>query len=259
MADAPTRFFLREVATRVGPLALVTMDNGEDWQKPNVFGRAAFESLVELLPRLQDDRWSGLVLTGKPFVFAAGRRPGRVPAGEHAGAGACGGEGGARCVRRAIRDLPYPTLAAVNGAALGGGLEIALHCDFRTLARSVRHLGFPEVFLGIVPAWGGTQLVPRLVGAAAAVELIVANPLRQNRLTAARSRRRSSASPTRSSTTSSFSTTRSSGSSRAIDEGRPPRAARRSRRTQPRSARRRATQSTMPSTVSRSRRIARST
>ena len=84
-----------------------------------------------------------------------------------------------------IRDLPYPTLAAVNGAALGGGLEIALHCDFRTLARSVRHLGFPEVFLGIVPAWGGTQLVPRLVGASAAVELIVANPLRQNRLTPA--------------------------------------------------------------------------
>ena len=59
---------------------------------------------------------------------------------------------------RAIRDLPFPTLAAVNGAAVGGGLEIALHCDFRTIARSVRHIGFPEVFLGIIPGWGGTQL-----------------------------------------------------------------------------------------------------
>jgi enoyl-CoA hydratase/carnithine racemase len=184
MADAPTGFFLREVSTRVGPLALVTMDNGEDWQKPNVFGRAAFASLVELLPRLQDESWSGLVLTGKPFVFAAGADLNEFPlvstpelarAGAKAGHDAFG----------AIRDLPYPTLAAINGAALGGGLEIALHCDFRTLARSVRHLGFPEVFLGIVPAWGGTQLVPRVVGASAAVELIVANPLRQNRLTPA--------------------------------------------------------------------------
>ena len=81
----------------------------------------------------------------------------------------------------AIRDLPFPTLAAINGAAVGGGLEIALHCDYRTVARSVRHIGFPEVFLGIIPGWGGTQLTPRLVGAAAAVELIVANPLKQNR------------------------------------------------------------------------------
>ena len=112
----------------------------------------------------------------------------------------------------AIRDLPFPTLAAINGAAVGGGLEIALHCDFRTIARSVRHIGFPEVFLGIIPGWGGTQLAPRLVGAAAAVELIVANPLKQNRLLDAARRRPRSASPTRSSTTSSSSTTRSSGS-----------------------------------------------
>ena len=57
-----------------------------------------------------------------------------------------------------------------------------MHCDFRTIARSVRHVGFPEVMLGIIPGWGGTQLVPRVVGPAKAVELVVANPLRQNRL-----------------------------------------------------------------------------
>ena len=56
MAEQPTRFFLQEVATRVGPFALVTMDNGEDWQKPNVFGRAALASLDDLLPRLRDGR-----------------------------------------------------------------------------------------------------------------------------------------------------------------------------------------------------------
>jgi 3-hydroxyacyl-CoA dehydrogenase/enoyl-CoA hydratase/carnithine racemase len=81
-----------------------------------------------------------------------------------------------------IRALPYPTVAAVNGACLGGGVELALHCDARTISTAVRHFACPECFLGIVPAWGGTQLVPRLVGAEAAVKFVVANPMRQNRM-----------------------------------------------------------------------------
>ena len=181
MADGTTEFHLQPVATRVGPLALVTMDNGEDWRKPNVFGRAALESLHGLLPRLRDGDWVGLVLTGKPFGFAAGADLTEFPQMSTPALARAAAEAGHEAFA-AIRDLPYPTLAAINGVALGGGLEIALHCDFRTLARSVRHLGFPEVVLGIVPAWGGTQLVPRVVGANAAVELIVANPLKQNRL-----------------------------------------------------------------------------
>jgi 3-hydroxyacyl-CoA dehydrogenase/enoyl-CoA hydratase/carnithine racemase len=181
MAESPTRFFLQPVETRVGPIALVTMDNGEDWQKPNTFGRAALESLAALLPRLREGDWKGLVLTGKPFVFAAGADLTEFPQTNTPALARAASKGGHDAFA-AIRGLPYPTLAAVNGAALGGGLELALHCDFRTLARSVRHIGFPEVFLGIVPAWGGTTLTPRVVGAAAAVELIVANPLKQNRL-----------------------------------------------------------------------------
>jgi 3-hydroxyacyl-CoA dehydrogenase/enoyl-CoA hydratase/carnithine racemase len=81
-----------------------------------------------------------------------------------------------------IRALPYPTLAAINGACLGGGVELALHCDARTISTAVRHFACPECFLGIVPAWGGTQLVPRLVGVETAVKFIVANPMRQNRM-----------------------------------------------------------------------------
>jgi 3-hydroxyacyl-CoA dehydrogenase len=57
-----------------------------------------------------------------------------------------------------------------------------LHCDARTISTAVRHFACPECFLGIVPAWGGTQLAPRLVGAEAAVRFIVANPMRQNRV-----------------------------------------------------------------------------
>jgi 3-hydroxyacyl-CoA dehydrogenase/enoyl-CoA hydratase/carnithine racemase len=181
MADEPvTQFHLRRIDTRVGPVALVTIDNGADWRKPNTFGEAALTTLSEILGRLRTRDWRGLVLTGKPLVFAAGADitafPGITP--ERAREG---GRAGHELFGR-LRELPFPTLAAVNGAALGGGLEIALHCDVRTLASNVRHIGFPEVFLGLFPAWGGTQLAPRLMGAQAAVKLIVDNPLKQNRM-----------------------------------------------------------------------------
>jgi len=177
---AVTRFHLQKLDTHVGPIALVTIDNGADWRKPSTFGADALASLSEVLGGLRTRDWRGLVLTGKPLVFAAGaditQFPGITP--ERAREG---GRAGHELFGR-LRELPFPTLAAVNGAALGGGLEIALHCDVRTVASSVRHLGFPEVFLGLFPAWGGTQLTPRLVGAEAAVRLIVDNPLKQNRL-----------------------------------------------------------------------------
>jgi 3-hydroxyacyl-CoA dehydrogenase/enoyl-CoA hydratase/carnithine racemase len=165
---------------RVGDLALVTIDNGEDWTKPSTFGREALESLERTLDDLESQEWAGLVLTGKPYVFAVGADIDQFPnvTPELARAGSRAGHD----LFLRIRELPFPTLAAINGAALGGGLEIALHCDHRTIARSVRHVGTPEVFLGLFPAWGGTQLLPRLIGAANAVKVVVSNPLRQNRM-----------------------------------------------------------------------------
>ncbi len=180
MPDPITRFHLQRLDTRVGPVALVTIDNGADWRKPNTFGEDALRSLGEALEQLESGDWRGLLVTGKPLVFAVGaditQFPGITPERAREGARA-----GHELFGR-LRDLPYPTLAAVNGAALGGGLELALHCDARTMASNVRHVGFPEVALGLFPAWGGTQLAPRLIGAAAAVKLIVDNPLQQNRL-----------------------------------------------------------------------------
>jgi 3-hydroxyacyl-CoA dehydrogenase/enoyl-CoA hydratase/carnithine racemase len=180
MAASPTLFKLQRIETAAGPLALVTMDNGEDWQKPNTFGEAALLSLQETLDRLEAETWSGLVLTGKPFVFAVGADIDEF--GEITPERArLGGQAGHELFGR-LRALPFPTLAAINGAALGGGIEIALHCDFRTISSSVRHFACPEVFLGLIPGWGGTQLVPRLVGAEQAVKFVVENPLRQNRM-----------------------------------------------------------------------------
>ena len=173
-------FKLQKISTRVGPIALVTMDNGEDWQKPNTFGEAALRSLEGVLDQLRSRDWRGLLLTGKPFVFAVGADIGEFGAIEPERA-RLGGRAGHELFGR-IRDLPFVTVAAINGAALGGGVEIALHCDYRTIASSVRHFACPEVFLGLIPGWGGTQLVPQLVGAEEAVRFIVENPLRQNRM-----------------------------------------------------------------------------
>src|SRR6266851_401137 len=170
---------------RAGELAIVTIDNGEDWTKPTVFGRAAMLSLAETLDELERGDFSALVLTGKPFFFSAGADITEFPKLRDPGAAAAGSRAGHELFAR-IAALPYPTVAAINGTALGGGLEIALHCTACTISADVRHLGFPEVFLGIVPGWGGTQLVPRLVGPKEAIDVVVRNPLRQNRLLDAR-------------------------------------------------------------------------
>jgi 3-hydroxyacyl-CoA dehydrogenase/enoyl-CoA hydratase/carnithine racemase len=175
-----TEFKLARVETKTGPLALVTIDNGEDYTKPTVFGRAALESLTRLLDELESEDWIGMVLTGKPFVFCAGADINEFH-GVDPETARLGSRTGHELFRR-IAALPYPTLAAINGACLGGGLEIALHCGYRTVSTAVRHFGFPEVFLGLFPAWGGTRLVPRIAGVGAAIRIIVTNPLRQNKL-----------------------------------------------------------------------------
>ncbi len=177
---SPTQFKLQRIETRVGPVALVTMDNGEDWQKPNTFGEAALRSLEEVLDRLRTRDWRGLLLGGKPFVFAVGADMDEF-GGITPERARLGGEAGHELFGR-LRELPFVTVAAINGAAVGGGVEIALHCDYRTLSSSVRHFACPEVFLGLIPGWGGTQLIPKLVGAEQAVKFIVENPLRQNRM-----------------------------------------------------------------------------
>src|SRR6266487_5215182 len=163
------------------PIALVTIDNGADHTKPTVFGRSAFESLERVLAELESGDWAALVITGKPYFFSAGADLEEFSLRATPELARQGSRTGHELFGR-IRALPYPTVAAVNGACLGGGVELALHCDARTISTAVRHFACPECFLGIVPAWGGTQLIPPLVGVETAVKFIVANPMRQNRV-----------------------------------------------------------------------------
>jgi enoyl-CoA hydratase len=79
---------------------------------------------------------------------------------------------GGQDVMNAVANMPIPTIAAINGFALGGGLELALACDLRVASPKAR-LGLPEVGLGLIPGFGGTQRLPRLIGAGRALDIIL--------------------------------------------------------------------------------------
>jgi 3-hydroxyacyl-CoA dehydrogenase/enoyl-CoA hydratase/carnithine racemase len=165
-----------------GKAAMITMDNGFDHTRPNTFGLASLESLRTALDEVQaEPGLAAVLLTGKPFIFAVGADLSGVPLITDRAQAMEIGEAGHAQFRR-LSDLGVPTFAFINGAAMGGGLEIALHCNYRTVSGSAAAIALPECFLGLVPGWGGTYLLPNLIGAKGAVKVIVENALNQNRM-----------------------------------------------------------------------------
>jgi 3-hydroxyacyl-CoA dehydrogenase/enoyl-CoA hydratase/carnithine racemase len=164
-----------------GTLALITLDNGHDHTKPNTFGPRGLLELNEAIDQVAGrDDIAAVGVTGKPFIFAVGADLKGVPLiGTREDALAIAKLG--HDVFRRLGELHVPTFAYVNGAAMGGGVEVALHCTYRTISSSVPALSLPEAFLGLVPGWGGTYLLPNLIGAEKALKVIIENPLAQNR------------------------------------------------------------------------------
>ena len=182
-AEVVTSALVRIVELRhgAGKAALVTLDNGHDHTRPNTFGPAGLASLDAALDQVgARSDLVAVLLTGKPFVFAVGADLSGISAVTDRAQALAVGELGHRVFRR-LGELAIPSFALVNGAAMGGGLEVALHCTYRTVSAGAAAVSLPECFLGLVPGWGGTQLLPQLIGADRAVTVIIDNPLSQNR------------------------------------------------------------------------------
>lgn len=162
------------VEERPDRVAVLTFDQPNS--RANILSATLWTELeAALLPLRSRTDLTGLVLTSaKPSIFIAGADlkffldlPGPNDP-------ACRTlvEQGLR-VLGLLESLPVPTCAAIDGAALGGGLEVALACDFRVVGTNVRvELGLPETKLGLIPGWGGTQRLPRIVGLELAVDLL---------------------------------------------------------------------------------------
>lgn len=157
------------IVEQSGPIARVTINRPKVL---NALNRATLGELQETFTSLgANPAVRAVVLTGAgEKAFIAGADINELATLGPLGARAFACEGQRLCDR--ISNLAKPVIAAVNGFALGGGCEVALACHIRIGSANAR-LGQPEVNLGVIPGWGGTQRLPRLVGLGRALELLL--------------------------------------------------------------------------------------
>ena len=161
-----------------GRLALITLDNGHDHNRPNTFGPQSLLALDAAITEATSRKPAAIAITGKPFIFAAGADLSALSFITNREQSLAIGKLGHDVFRR-LGESSIPTFAFINGLALGGGLEVGLHCQYRTLA-STAFTALPEVFLGLVPGWGGATILPKLIGPERAVQVIMLNALNNN-------------------------------------------------------------------------------
>lgn len=152
-----------------GEVAIITID------RPEALNALNGELLLELSLAFElaegDLGVRALIVTGSGRAFVAGADIANLRNLSDAFSGREAALAG-QDVMNTLAAMPFPTIAAVNGFALGGGLELALACDLRVASRGAK-LGLPEVGLGLIPGYGGTQRLPRLIGQGRALDLIL--------------------------------------------------------------------------------------
>ena len=154
--------------SRLDELALITLDRPEAL---NALSFGQLHDLSRLLDTIAESDARALLVTGSgDRAFSAGadikELMGRTLVEQRAGAML------GQSVLAKLDQLPMPSIALINGYAFGGGLELALACTFRLAVPSAK-LGFPEIKLGLIPGYGGTQRLPRLIGEARATDMIL--------------------------------------------------------------------------------------
>ena len=182
--EVVTRALSRDIKLphTAGTTVLITLDNGRGHTRPNTLGARGLGELNRALDAaLAREDVVAIAITGKPFILAAGADLSafsKIVSRDQALAIARIGH----AVFDKLHTSRVPTFAFINGLALGGGLELTLHCHYWTVSAAASGIALPECFLGLFPGWGGAFIVPNLIGADRAVQLIIENPLNQNRM-----------------------------------------------------------------------------
>jgi 3-hydroxyacyl-CoA dehydrogenase/enoyl-CoA hydratase/carnithine racemase len=166
-------------------IALLTLDNGKDHTRPNTLGPHTLlefaGKLDELKERAKNGEIDAVAVTGKPYFLAAGADLSKVQDIRDRNIGRLIAELGHYALGK-LDELGVPSFVFINGLALGGGLEIALNANYRTINATAPAVALPEVFIGLIPGWGGAYLLPNLIGIRNSLKVILENPLKQNRM-----------------------------------------------------------------------------
>jgi enoyl-CoA hydratase/carnithine racemase/3-hydroxyacyl-CoA dehydrogenase len=172
-----------------GRCALITLGNDlppfGPAMRPTTFGPRGLDALDAALDEVAAAAANGTVtavaVTGRAYMFSTGADLALARTVTDRDEAVASLRRGHQVFRR-LGELPVPSFAFVNGVTIGGGLELALHCTYRALSRNAPVIALPECSLGLVPAWGGAYLLPRLAGPENAVTLMLDHPLAGRRM-----------------------------------------------------------------------------
>jgi enoyl-CoA hydratase/carnithine racemase len=149
-----------------------------DHTRPTTLGPQSIRNINKAIDDATALNPAAIAITGKPFILAAGADLSGITVLTNADDAKYVIETGHSTYAK-LRNSKIPTFCFVNGLALGGGTELALSCQYRTVA-STAFIALPEVFIGLIPGWSGVTILPKMIGPTNAVKVILQNSLNNN-------------------------------------------------------------------------------